>query len=32
MGHWAHCTENPFYVFPEMKLRGPFPMPTFMYM
>jgi hypothetical protein len=27
-----HCTENPIYVFPEMKLCGLVPIPTFMYL
>jgi hypothetical protein len=27
-----HCTENPIYVFPEIKLRGLFPIPSFMYL
>ncbi len=27
-----HCSENPIHVFPEMKLRGLFPTPTFMYL
>jgi hypothetical protein len=26
-----HCTENPIYVFPEMKLLGLVPIPAFMY-
>jgi hypothetical protein len=25
MGFSIHCTKNPIYVFPEMKLRGLFP-------
>ncbi len=28
----VHGIENPIYVFREMKLRGLFPVPTFMYL
>jgi hypothetical protein len=27
-----HCTENPIYVFPEMKLLGLVPIPMFKYL
>ncbi len=28
----VHCTENPIFVFPEMKLRSVVPIPIFMYL